>query len=412
MSVAQTRTVFFLLTLVFVIVVGFLASFFLRGYRLDPKTLSLKPSGLFVATSVPDGAQIVINGELESATNDTISLPPDTYDVEIRKDGFLGWKKRLTIKAEEVVKIEALLFPSAPSLSAITTTGVINPVLSPDGTKIAYGVSASSPYGVLSSSESEQRTGIWVMELADLPVGFSREPRQITDAPLGTASWRFSPDSRQILLTAPNGSFLLPISSLTTQNRLVNIQGEKLKKLALEWSEEEKKKLEERIDKLPREIQDVLRRKAKKVVFSPDDKKVLYTTSSPAQVPENLIPPLPGSSTQKQDRNIKANQTYVYDIKEDRNFLVYDKEALLESNPFEEGKTTLTWFPTSNHLILAETNKITIMDYDGTNQQVVFGGQYESPYAIPYPNSTQLLILTSLGAGDAQASNLYSLRLR
>lgn len=411
----------FLLAVSFIAVAGFIVSLFARGYRLDTKNLGIRPSGILVATSVPQGAQILINGDLESATNTTLYLPPDSYDIEIKKESFLAWKKRITIKKEEVTKADALLFPAVPSLSALTSTGVIKPILSPDGTKIAYGVPGDK-------SEKEQKTGIWVMELADLPIGFSREPKQVTDVAPENAAWGFSPDSREILLTTPNGNFIISSGSMTPQTQLVNLPADKLKIRFDQWKKEEDKRLRGKLEKLPKEMQDILARKTKALEFSPDENKVLYTASGSAQIPDNLIPPLPGSSTQQQERNIKDGKTYVYDIKEDRNFFITDlfgmeeqKNQKTEKQEFPGSSiskflssqgSALRWFPTSNHLVLAEPNKITIMDYDGTNRQVVWATPYEAPYVIPSPNTQQLLILTSLGAGNGMASNLYALRLR
>ncbi len=383
---ARTRLFSFLATLIFVLVVGFFASMIARGWRLDTKKFALRPTGLLVATSIPDGAQILINGELESATNATISLPPDTYDVEIKKDTFISWKKRLTIKKEEVTKVDVLLFPTAPSFSPLTFNGALIPVLSPDGTKVAYA----------------QTTGLWIMDLADLPIGFSKEPRQVTDSTLADSTWQWSPDSRQILVrSGTKSAFLLATAVLTPQNKLINIEGQQLIEVLAEWKDQEAKKTQNKLAKVPAQMQDFLGRKTISLAFSPDDNKVLYQTSASALIPENLIPSLPGSSTQKQDRDIKIGKTYIYDIKEDRNFFI-------EEDPTKHP----VWFPTSNHVVLAEDGKITIIDYDGTNRQIVFSGPYEAPYAIPFPNSTRLLILTKLGAGNGNLPNLYSLSLK
>ena len=398
---AKLRLFVFLLTVVFVAVVGYIVSLFARGYRADLKRLDILPTGLLVATSVPDGAQILINGELESATNATISLAPNSYDVEIRKEGFLPWKNRLAIKKEEVTKIDTILFPVAPSLSSITFTGATGPSLSPDGTKIAYGVSSNN--GNLSKSALEQKTGLWVMELADLPIGFSREARLITDADIEEATWSWSPDSRQILLTSARGKYLVNAGETTPQVKLVNISGKQLEEVLAKWEEQEGQKRDSKLSRVPEELREFLLNKTTLLTFSPDGKKLFYTASFIKRLPDELVSPIPGSSTQQQQRDIRTGQTYVYDIKEDRNFLI-------ASLPLGES-SRISWFPTSNHLVLAEEAKITIMDYDGTNRQVVWSGPYEAPYAIPYPNTTRLLMLTSLGSGNGGA-NLYALSLR
>jgi hypothetical protein len=71
----------------------------------------------------------------------------------------------------------------------------------------------------------------------------------------------------------------------------------------------------------------------------------------------------------------------------------------------------LSWFPNSKNLILAEEGKVTIMDYDGTNRQVVYSGNYVSPYAFPFVNTGKIIILTNLGA-NSSLPNLYSLSLK
>src|SRR3989344_6991249 len=104
---ARTRILIFLLTL---FVVGFGAYFavmYARGFRFNPDDGKLEPHGILVAKSTPDSAQIFMNGNLESATNTTLTLSPNSYDVEIKKEGYITWNKRIDIKEEEVTEITA-----------------------------------------------------------------------------------------------------------------------------------------------------------------------------------------------------------------------------------------------------------------------------------------------------------------
>ena len=78
----------------------------------------------------------------------------------------------------------------------------------------------------------------------------------------------------------------------------------------------------------------------------------------------------------------------------------------------ENFDTKISWFASSNHVVIAQKDKVTIQDYDGTNQQVVFSGSYESPYAIPSPSTNRLIMLTRFGAGGGTSGNLYSLSLK
>ncbi|MEK7112166.1 MAG: hypothetical protein AAB875_02460, partial [Patescibacteria group bacterium] len=60
----RLRVLLGLLTLIVVGILGLLVSFYARGYRFDRKTLTFNPTGLLLAKSDPDGAQVFINGEL------------------------------------------------------------------------------------------------------------------------------------------------------------------------------------------------------------------------------------------------------------------------------------------------------------------------------------------------------------
>lgn len=438
----KLRIFTFLLTAAFVIGVGYFVSLIARGYRFDSQSLSLGPRGLFVVTSIPNGAQILINSKLESATNATIPLPPGSYDIQLKKDGYLSWQKHITIKKEEVTKIDAYLFPAAPSLSSLTFTGAIKPILSPDKTKIAYGVAAPADAAANNKVANGNLTdpdkvGIWIMDLADLPIGFSREPRKITDLDPASLDWQWSPDARQLLIKNDTNYHILDISSLTSQISLTPLTSEKLAATLAKWQQNSDKKTNEDMRDLPAKLADILQKT--QPYFSPDGNKVLYTATNDGIIPDGLVSPLPGSSTQKEERNIKKGSTYVYDLKEDKNFLVYTGAVTPEANLIKDasGSATQTekptsrktasrkptletqqptasinWFPTSNHLTLAENNKITIMDYDGTNQQTIYAGPYTYPYTVPFPNSSRLLILTNLGAEQNVIGNLYAISLK
>jgi hypothetical protein len=388
----KLRLLTILLTLIILIGAGTISILYARGYRfgLKQNQITLSPRGLLVANSDPNGAQVFVSGELETATNNTISLSPGTYDVQIKKEGYLGWQKRIVIEKEVVTQIDAFLIPTAPSLSALTYSGVFNLKLSPDFSKIAYGIPPNSDNG--------ERAGLWVLETVNLPLGFNRDPRQITDGDLTNANWEWSPDGREILLTTKSASFLLNAGEFTSQNQRVNVASQ-VSEIKSEWQKKIDKKLESQVSKLPDELKSILERKATDIKFSPDENRILYTASGSATIPDNLEKELPGASTQKQERDIKDTKSYVYDIKEDRNFAVGD--------PGE----SLSWLPNSLNLLLPKEDKIIVLDYDGTNRQTVFSGNYVYPHAYPSTSSNRILILTNLG-GEDKFSNLYWLSLK
>lgn len=401
----KIRVFLFLLTILVVGTIATFVGFYARGYRFDIQEFRFAPNGILIVKSNPDGAQLFINGEFKTATNATVRLSPGTYDVAVRKEGYHAWEKRLVVEKEVVTEAEAQLFRVVPSLSAVTFSGVISPTPSRDQSKIAYVV----PFD---NANNGTKAGLWVMETADLPLGFSRDPRRVTDGDLTDATWEWSPDGREILLTTQVGVYLLDAGTFTPQNQRVNVASRKDQILET-WEEDEKQRLTGKVRSLPEPLKDLLLRESSAVVFSPDENRILYTASGSANLAPELIKPVPGASTQKQVRDIKPGNTYVYNIKEDRNFLIDTQGETLDitGGSSVDSERKLSWFPSSNHLVYAEKDRIIVMDMDGTNRQEVYSGSYVSPSAFATLTVDRLLVLTNLGA-NSSLPNLYSLSIK
>ena len=381
-NMTMLRVLVLLSTFVIVGTIGYFVALIARGYQFDTNTFTFLENGILVAKSDPDGATILIDGNLKGATNTNLKLSPNTYHVEIKKNGYISWSKELTIKKEEVTQITAHLFKVAPSFSSVTFDGAESPVVSSDFSKIAY----------------TNNEGLWIMSVSSLPIGFPNEPKKITDNITKDDKYVFSPNSREIMLTNRNGAYLLNTNEFVAKNKLIDITLQK--ELVLNnWALENKKKIDSELKLLPAEIAEVIEKNTSTFTFSPDETMVMYTASSEAKIKENLVEKLPGSSTQKEERDIKVGKTYIYDIKEDKNFMVNDNGR------------SLYWLPTSRHLLLPDEGKIVVMDYDGTNRQAVFSGDYIAPHAYPYVNASKILILTTLGS-DSKLPNLYSLSIK
>ncbi len=361
---------------------GYFVALIARGYQFDTVTFKFLANGILVAKSDPDGASIYIDGNLKGATNTNLKLAPKSYDVEIKKDGYITWKKRLTIKKEEVTQVTAHLFKTAPSFSPITFDGAESPVVSSDFSKIAY----------------TNEDGLWVMSVSTLPLGFANDPFKVTDGILKGTTYSFSPNNRELLLETKSGIYVLNTNEFVKQSDLVPSLLTK-EAILKNWKLENDKKVASELKLVPSEIAEILSKNSASFSFSADETMVMYTASSAAIIKNDLITELPGSSTQKEERDIKVGKTYIYDIKEDKNFMVNDN-----------GKS-LYWLPTSRHLVLPDKGKIVVMDYDGTNRQIVFSGDYIDPHAYPFVNASKLLILTNLGS-PSTTSNLYSLSIK
>lgn len=407
---AKIRLLLFMLTLTIVGGVALFVSYYARGYIFDFQNFKFIPNGLLIVKADPESVKIYINGNYKSTGNSNLSIPPGTYDISVKKEGFLTWNKRLTIEKEIVTEVNPLLFKSVPSLSAVTFSSAINPVPSRDMSKIAYIVPQDPSSGTQQNPDTA--SGLWIIENVNLPLGFSRDPKRITDGNLNDAVVEWSPDGREILLTTKNGVFLLNTSAFTSQSQRTNITST-LDEITKRWAKDQQTRDKSQTRRLPDEMADIILRKSKEFAFSPDEDMVLYTASASASIPQGLIKPLPGASTQKEERDLKPGSTYVYDLKEDRNFLINeDSKSLTILGGVQASATKrISWFPTSRQLILAQPNEIIIMDYDGTNKQTVYSGIYTAPNAYPSVSTDRLLILTNLGA-NSNPSNLYSLGLK
>lgn len=469
------RTLITLAIAIILILGTYTAIQFAKGYRPNFKTREIQGTGLLVVNSLPEGAQVFLNGKLTTATDDTLNLLPEEYEIEIKKDGYTPWKKTLTILAELVTQANARLFPSVTDLRPLTFTGATNLSPSPDGQKIIYAVTESS---------KEENKGLWILDLVERPLSFSKDPRQIvrntesTDFTQAILGW--SSDSSQILAHFPEKvvgtktiaeqNILLDASNFNRQESILDVTAQ-LPVIFSQWEEQLARKINDKLLSLPDEMQKIVTASATNLYFSPDEEKLMYTATEDLIISEELIPPLPSSSTQTEERHLKPKSIYVYDIKEDKNFFIADSSTpaelgekptrmLLinqitprtlftpESSPSAHTKlqqeTTretisgfstqyspitaqpLQWFPDSSHLVSTEEEKITILEYDGTNHAVVYAGKFdsqltskqtteESPgagFTYTWPDGSKLLILTNLNHESDLPPNLYAINLK
>jgi hypothetical protein len=402
------RLAFLGLALVFIAGATYVIVEFAQGYRFDTKSKNFSPNGLLVTKSVPDSAQVWIDGKLKTATDNTISLSPGEYNVEIKKEGYTTWQKNLNIKKELVTTADAHIFSTFPGLRALTFTGAVNPVLSPDGQRVVFGVATSSA----------TPKSLWVLDLSDRPLGLSRDPQQIIknnpdgrDFSQGKFAW--SPDSKQVLVTisekAINGkkverNFLVDADKITPESQLIDL-GTELPGLMKQWTDDTSLRDQAQKDKLPAKLLEVIDNKVTDLTYSPDDTKIFYTATASATLPEGLVPPLPSTDDQPETRKIEPKKVYVYDLKEDKNFYVCEAAKSSKTAP-----ESIAWFPTSRHLFIVQDSKLFVQEYDGTNKTAVYTGDFQNAFATPFPDGNRILIQTSIGKDSPL--NLYAVSIR
>jgi len=446
-SKVNKRFIYTLLSALVILIGSAIAIQYAKGnFRLTEKGF-VQGTGLLSANSFPTAAEVIIDGKLITATDDTVYLEPGEYEVEIVKNGYNAWKKRIKIEKELVVQTNATLFPKAPSLTTLTFNGALNLSPSPDGQKIVF---------YSHSNTSERKNGLYLLELSNNAFTFQKEPRQISDESfyfdLENAKFIWAPDSSEVILVSEGREVLLDINRLNSLDSLTDISFRK-KQILSEWEQEMYLRERENYSKFPPEVIEVATQSAKNVYISPDKKRILFTATKEVTIPDQLVPPIPASSTQEEERSLSIGGIYVYDREEDRNFRVGTEASqsaqvaeklllaqdildtnspLIDASPSSFQKLqatqsaqtannfnvyhssvfadTLQWFPDSKHLIFVENGSVNIMEYDTTNLTTLYSGPFANNFVYPWPNGDRLVILTSFSP-DAPL-NFYALELQ
>ncbi len=407
-----------------------------RGYRFNPSQRTIKSTGILVASSNPDGAKIFVNGELKGATNSNIIVSPGEYDVEIKKDGFTSWSKRLTIKGELVIKADALLFPQNPTLSPVTSLGVKKAFSSPTGDAIIIISESEEEVVVDPASDEEEKNGIYLLENVRNPLSrinplntlvfksaFSEESEgfQLEDITI-----EFSPDEKQLLITTYipletdiegnveeveqedrtiSNIYLIDAGSSTDDPFNVT---ESVDTIRNAWSEEQMEITEKALRAFKDPLADVALESFDIMAFSPDETRILYTATQSATLPLVIDPPLVATNQTPEVRDIETGSIYVYDAEEDRNYKVFGVD---EFESLEDAKNRILWYPSSAHLILREDDKISAFDFDGTNKRTVYSGPFSKDF-LATSKDGRLFILTNFNSETGSLQDLYSIGLK
>jgi hypothetical protein len=379
----------------FVVTVTYFISLFARGYRINlTQTPPIKSTGLLSATSRPKSASVYINDRLVTATDDTINLPPGQYSVKIIKDGYLPWSKLISIKKELVFQTDTQLYRSVTDLKPITISGAINPSLSPDGSKVIYAVASAS---------ATRDNGLYQIDLYNNLLPISRNsPRQIAPNSSGIDwskfTFTFSPNSRAILASNRHLNYLINLDSPINSSQLFDATP-RLPIIKAEWLQQSVNLIQSKLERLPSELRSLVSTESALLMSHTDD-KVLYQAKADGHLPPHLLTPAPAQSTQTQTRQIKTGNYYVYDLRDDTNFLIGPNSALL--NPL--------WLPNSNSLIFVENNQVKVIDYDATNKLTLFRGDFDPSLVFPWSDGSRIITLLSVYPGAP--NNLYAITIR
>ncbi len=402
-NLAKHRVLVSFVAAAFILLLAIGAIFWARGFKVNLKNGKIERTGLLVVASTPTGAQVFLDDRLTSVTDTNIAfLEPKTYIMRIQKDGYTAWQKEIEIKADLATEIKALLFPQAPEIKPLTNTGSASPVLSPDGSKIVYGVGG-------------ERGGLYLMPLSDSPLAFRQSPRLLVRNQVGLdftkAKFLWGPDSKQLIARFEEEQGIaianLLIDAEKTEQEVRDITGSLLATLN-RWQQDLDARSQTQASVIPQSVKEAtvgakfqvaspspsprprLSQTAQQpaspifqlnyyptgLIFSPDEEKILYQT--------------------------KDGKYRVYDLKRKKEFTLPDLPDLVN----------ISWFPDSEHLVIAQNNLISIIETDGQNKVTVFSGKFENGFVFAHPSATRLIVLTTLTQQEGSLPNLYAVNLK
>jgi len=355
------------------------------GYRLDRDTenqIDFNKTGMINVKSVPDGASVYLDGELVTATDDTVAgVEPGIHKIKIVKKGFVEWSKELEVFETLVTDITAILVSQSPRLEPLTNTGALNPSISPSLSKLAY------------FSKDAEESGIWVIPLSSGLNLFRSNPNIAIEDTRFTkysngSKIEWSPNENNLLIQGEGNIYYL--INLETNTAETTSTPELIRET---WAEKQARNREDLIEKL--EISEDIRSLAlsPKSLWAPDDKKFLYTVQNGENLEYriyNLEKPLPvGEKT----------------------------ETLAFTTNINDPQPKVSWYSDSFHLVLTEGDvvneqkgTISLIRIDGTNKTEIYNNTLMSSEVYSAPGGDKILILTSFKSGDQ--TDLYTVSIR
>ncbi|PIZ47390.1 hypothetical protein COY32_01780 [candidate division WWE3 bacterium CG_4_10_14_0_2_um_filter_41_14] len=378
-------------TFLLITITSFVITLVASGFRIGNDG-TITQTGIISINSAPDGALVYINDVPKDATNTNITqLKPGTYSVRLEKEGFVTWREDIKVVKQTVTRADALLIPLYPSFSPLTFTGVINPVLSPDGQKIIF------------QSIEPNNAGVWLLDLTDRPFNLSSKPRQLLvdteNLTYSTMSIVWSPTSDEIQLSSPN--------VIMREGAIPNIYYYSLSSnhmldptptgIPEEWAQTIADEQDAILKTLPEEDQIKITSFAIHS-WSPDKSRILYTTTQGDSTEYNIYE-VPGIHTNTQPSPTPPSHKTI-------------------TNPIltVDSNYTISWFSDSKHLLVVHQNDeasgvVEIVEVNGHNRTQIFNGSLSQKTVFPSPSGTKIIILSRFN-NETDGYNLYTLNLR
>ena len=125
----RSRVILIVCGLIIFIIIGPSVILLARGFRYDFSQNRIVKTGTLVVKTDPKGARVFLNGkELKTSPLTQRFINPDEYFLEIEKDNYFPWRKRITIHPQQVTAInpqdtdKIALFLNSPVISLVATS--------------------------------------------------------------------------------------------------------------------------------------------------------------------------------------------------------------------------------------------------------------------------------------------------
>lgn len=394
-----------------------------RGYRINFSEKSLSSSGILSVNSSPKAAKIYIDGQLRGATDLNLTIPYGRYNIEVKKEGFTDWKKTVSLKGETVMSFDALLFPKNPSLTPLTSLGIVKAVPLGNTDKIL----------LISESGNVEKDGVYLFESGNKPLIIFPPLKLLMlksifpeDINFQSASFEFDTNYQQGIVTfeKESGSISYLISLNENNLEIIDISPTK-ENIVKAWNIEKNKEMLKVAETLPKVLRPFVLDSFELISLSPDEKRLMYRAKNSVYLPLVLDPPIIGANQSPESRDIEAGGIYIYDKKEDKNFklpidFTFSEPTAPSPSPIPQVSNdkltrkvqeSILWYPTSDYVAIKEKNQIVLVQYDGENKQTVYAGPFDSSFFAISPD-WNLMVLINLNPQNNKYGDLYSVGIR
>ena len=371
------------------LIIGLTTTLYLytAGFRLHKdgidNRIDLTKTGMVGAKSVPDSANVYLDGKLVAATDDNVpGVAPGVHKLQISKKGYITWEKEIEVFEELVTDITAVLISQSPRLEPLTNTGAREPQISPSLNQIAY------------FSSDDTKPGVWIMPIGGAALNIFRstptvalEDTRFTKYSEGLGI-EWSPKEDSLLVEGKGGVHYLVDLEENTAETTASPQ-----LVRQTWEDELLKKRTDLLEEL--EITQDIKKIATSsdTVWAPDGKKFLYTT----QVGNSI-------------------EYRVYNL-EDPLPIGEKVENLVFTRTTNEAQPQLSWYADSFHLVMVEGDvqndqrgQVSLIRIDGTNKTEIYNNTLYSDRAFSAPGGDKIIIVTSFRSGNQ--TDLYTVGIR